>query len=129
MSDSAYGGKPPAQQHSDTSVAAAISVEDAIGIIESRVFDFIKRRGAKGATDQEIQDALKLAVNSEVPRRVALMHEGWVKDSGHRRENRSGRKAIVWIAVDLDEPMPAPGPSANPHSRRRYVGSSTARSP
>ena len=92
----AYDGRPPRQRHSDTSHEAADSVEVRLGRLQRQVLDYLARGGA---TDEEIQDRLNMAPNTERPRRRELQLNGLVRDSGERRLTRSGRKAVVWEAM------------------------------
>lgn len=89
----------PAQRHSPTSVAAAERAEPAAAATQRRaVLDFLRGRGADGATDEEIQVALSLNPSGERPRRIELVRGGFVRDSGTTRPTRSGCKAVVWTA-------------------------------
>jgi len=84
-----------AQEHSDTSVAAAGAIEPTAATLRMAVLGVIAATG--GATDEEIQAALGLAGNTQRPRRVELCEAGRVVDSGVRRPTKSGRQAAVWI--------------------------------
>jgi len=89
---------PPAQRHSDTSVAAADAIKPKAGTLRSRVH--IHLTGcADGATDEEMQSALLMNPSTQRPRRIELEAAGLVRDSGLRRRTRSGRKATVWEAT------------------------------
>lgn len=55
-----------------------------------------------GLTDEKIQDRLEIHGSSERPRRGELVRDGWVIDTGHRRDTRGGDPAIIWQYV----PMP-----------------------
>ena len=55
--------------------------------------------GGAGMTDEEIQADLGLRIPTQVARRRELVLLGFVQDSGRRRDNDSGRKAIVWCVV------------------------------
>jgi hypothetical protein len=68
-------------------------------ILRERVYAFIRDRGTFGATDQEIQHGLSLHEQSQGPRRNELVKASRVRNSGLRRETRSGRTAIVWVAA------------------------------
>jgi hypothetical protein len=67
--------------------------------IMREVLTFLRGQVDHGATDQEIQIALRIEGNTERPARVDLVKGGSVVDSGGWRLTRSGRKAIVWRAV------------------------------
>lgn len=88
----------PAQAHSDTSVAAADAIRPSATVIRSRVLRAIVAAGEAGATDEELQDGLVLSGSTQRPRRVELVAQGAVVDSGIRRKTRSGRQAVVWMA-------------------------------
>lgn len=83
---------------SDTSKAAAQAMPDASAAsLREHVYRYIKRQGAHGATDHEIQVALQLEGSTQRPRRVELVQQKRITDSGERRETPSGRKAAVWV--------------------------------
>ncbi len=52
-----------------------------------------------GLTADEAAALLKLSVLSIRPRFSELAADGKITDSGHRRQNESGRRAIVWLAT------------------------------
>lgn len=95
-----YTESLPRAPRSVTSTAAADSLAAPVTReMERRVLECLKRRGAWGGTDAELQDELGLAVSSEVPRRNALMNKGLIVDSGRTRPTRTGRSATVWVAA------------------------------
>jgi hypothetical protein len=69
----------------DTSRAAADSIEHALGRLEQAVFDAIAAAGEHGATDDEIEVALSLAHQTASARRRTLALAGRIVDSGQRR--------------------------------------------
>lgn len=87
---------PPAQRHSETSVAAAEAIKPSAGTLRERVYSFLLEFG--GHTDEQIQDALAMDPSTERPRRVELARAGLVEQVGEAR-TRSGRRAAVWGAV------------------------------
>ena len=97
---------PPAQR-AETSRLAAVSVASATGVMRLRVLTFLRDRGALGATDEEIADALQMAPNTARPRRCELADPARYGLTGAplivaapvRRQTRSGRTAIVWRAL------------------------------
>ena len=91
--------KPP-HNGTDASKLAAETMKPFIGQQRERVLQFIQQCGANGATDEEIQDALKMRGDSERPRRNRLVEWGRIRDSGNLRKTRSGRPATVWVAND-----------------------------
>lgn len=90
--------EPPAQQHSPTSIAAADKARHHVAIDRQQVLQYIIRAANHGATDDEIQEGLKMNPSTERPRRIELWHAKLVVDSGRTRPTRSGRQAIVWVA-------------------------------
>ena len=97
----AYDGRPPRQNHSETSHEAADSVEVRLGGLQRQVLDYL---ATGGATDEEIQDQLNMPPSTQRPRRRELQLHGLVRDSGIRRATRSGRRAVVWeVAVGAKE--------------------------
>ena len=92
-----YSNRAPCQVHSATSTAAADSIEPHISAMQQRVLDYLEWCG--GATDSEMQDALKLDPSTQRPRRRELQLAGRVQDSGLTRPTKSGRSAVVWVAV------------------------------
>jgi hypothetical protein len=103
---------PPARKNApETSRIAAGRIAGHAGPLRAAVLAMLLDRGEHGATDQEIQDALNLTSDTEVPRRWELAKAGAVVASGRNRKTRSNRPATVWIAVTFA--TPAPGASAD----------------
>jgi hypothetical protein len=77
--------------------------------LRSRVLAFLKSRGTRGATDREIEFALRVPPRANVrTRRKTLQREGLVRDSGETRRpvvdgQKLGRRATVWV-FDPHEP-------------------------
>lgn len=82
-----------------TSRAAGESIEAET--LRGSVWLSIHHEGAEGATDEELAERLGLAGNTARPRRRELAQRNLVADSGVRRLTRSGRQAIVWVAVEF----------------------------
>lgn len=95
-----YGGKPPHQSNSETSEAAADEIASSSRTIRFKVYAYIKRRGVRGATDEEVQIALKIQLQTEVPRRRELVLKGLIVDGGMKRRTVSRRLATVWVTPD-----------------------------
>lgn len=92
-----FGGVPPHQRHSDTSLDAALSVAADVPNLRDRVLACLLAH-PDGLTDEEMQAALSMNPNTQRPRRVELIEAGLVEDSGARRLTVAGRKAVVWRA-------------------------------
>ena len=88
---------PPFQGHSVTSRQAAESIAKPSRTLKSKVHQFIVSRGADGCTDEEVQTALEMNPSTQRPRRVDLVRDGVVEDSGKQRKTQSGRNATVWV--------------------------------
>jgi hypothetical protein len=86
------------------------------------VFNFIKERGASGATLQEIERGLSMPGNTVRPRRKELEKIGAVvaakmpNGETHLRPTRSGRMAIVWRAA-YDPSFWTPEAASNSNQR------------
>ena len=81
-----------------TSRAAAVSIADAVGMIESRILDFLRDRGTHGSTAEEAASALALRMQTASARISELGKSSRIMASGRTRATSSGRQAIVWIA-------------------------------
>lgn len=107
-----YGGTPPHQSHSETSTASANKIKDSARTLRFKVYAYIKKCGARGATDEEIQIALRMQLQTEVPRRRELIMKGLAVDSGIKRLTKSRRRATVWVAA---------GAYIEPEARKRTI--------
>ena len=88
----------PFQQHSVTSIEAAISIARALGPMELEILNLIEEcqvAGGNGVTDEEL--IIAFGSQSARPRRIYLTATGKVRDSGAVRKTRSGRNAVVWV--------------------------------
>lgn len=85
---------PPYQKHSPTSRAAAEAIKPKIGPLHRAIMEHLRAFG--GSTDEELQENLIIAQNTQRPRRRELQQAGLVIDSGRTRATRSGRQAVVW---------------------------------
>lgn len=83
-----------------TSVAAAASVAGVTGEARLRVLAFIRASGETGCTDEQCIDGTGMSPSTVRPRRVELVQQGYVRDSGRTRETRSRRAAVVWVATE-----------------------------
>lgn len=82
--------------HPATSKLAAQRILPASGTQRQNVLDELLAIFPDGLTDEEIQDELVMNANAQRPRRLELVEQGWVEDSGKRRKTMSGLDAIVW---------------------------------
>ena len=91
--------EPPAQRHSRTSIAAAEQIEPRSETLRRAVLDYLRQCGENGATDEQMQESLAMNPSTQRPRRIELVELGLVRDSGRTGLTRSGRKAVLWVAV------------------------------
>ncbi|HYE78409.1 MAG TPA: hypothetical protein VEI97_10505 [bacterium] len=89
----------PYQPHSETSRAAAESVQGNVATWRALVLQYIQSMDERGCTDEEGSEALGLGPSTYRPRRCELVEAGQVRDSGKTRLGKSGRKMTVWIAT------------------------------
>jgi len=88
-----------------TSEAAAESANPQVATaIRESVFLAIKAAGENGLTDEQMQEQLGLASNTQRPRRWELSHKGRIRQSG-TRETKTGWQATVWVANEVPVPM------------------------
>jgi predicted HTH transcriptional regulator len=78
----------------DTSKAAASSINPDINLLRGKVLECL--RHFKHLTADECAGFLDIDKLSIRPRFTELKEQGLVVDTGERRKNKSGRKAIVW---------------------------------
>jgi len=83
-----------------TSILAANDAYPKSGTNRRKVYEYILAQGLRGATDQEMEKALKIDGNTIRPSRGSLVKDGWLIDSGTTRPNDKGHACIVWRAVE-----------------------------
>jgi hypothetical protein len=104
----------PPHVDTDTSLEAAVAIEEKVGRLQAMILEHIRDRGARGATDDELEIALRLQHQTVSARRRELVLKGLICDSGERRQTRSGCMAIVWVpgagdaGEEIDEGPPVP---------------------
>ena len=89
----------PGHRAVDTSIEAA----DAIGSVSARyerlALARIKAAGEQGCTTVELADTLGVERSTIQPRTSELRRKHLIDDSGRRRCNPNGKRAIVWVAI------------------------------
>ncbi len=94
---------PPTAPHvagSETSKAAAEQITPHVSWLQGIVLEFIRYRGAYGATDAEIVEELETDPSTARPRRVELRDAGLIVDSGCTRPSPSKHPMTVWVAKE-----------------------------
>lgn len=81
----------------DTTLSARDQIKSKRLTLRDKVLNYITQAGDRGATDEELQQVLFMAGNTERPRRDELLSMGLIRDSGRRRKTSSNRDAIVWV--------------------------------
>lgn len=89
----------PGFKDRQTSREAAGAIEGRAPTLRDRCAGVVRQRGAQGCTADEAADLLGETILSIRPRFTELLRLGFIKDSGERRANASGRRAKVMIAV------------------------------
>ena len=99
-----YNGTPPHQAHSETSKEAAIAALPNAATYRARILEFIRKRGAEGATSDECQAEFQLAHQTGSARVAELLQGGFIIESGRRRKTRRGRDADVLVIAPPGTP-------------------------
>lgn len=91
----------PGHRHIDTSIAAAEDLAPRLGRLQHQALSAIREAGWIGLTADELAEVLGLERYTIQPRTTELRRKGLIEDSGQRRPNRTGKRAIVWTASRL----------------------------
>lgn len=89
----------PCAKDSETSAAAAESMEPVAGTLRGQILGLL-RNYPPGFTCEELELALKLRHQTTSPRLWEMQRQGLVRQSDARRKTTSGRLAVVWVAED-----------------------------
>jgi hypothetical protein len=99
----------PGHQHTDTSLEAAQSIAVNAGTLRQSCLDALTQRS--GTADQ-IAARLSESILTIRPRIAELRRLGFIRDTGTRLPNTSGRSAIVWEIIPpltcVDKTLPSP---------------------
>ncbi len=87
----------PYVRGSSTSLAAAVSLGDR-NPMRKRIMEYLASTG--GATDEQMQIGLDMKASTQRPRRIELVEQGRVKDSGRYALTSSKRKATIWVCCE-----------------------------
>ena len=94
---------PPYVKTSDTSKAAAKELSPKKCAMDRQAIMDALRASPLGLTDWEIHAITKIDESSCRPRRIDLVRQKRVYDSGRRGITPSGRKAVIWVALRVDK--------------------------
>ena len=105
VDDHPYGGLPPFQAHSQTSLEAALSVMTTAATDRKRILEFIRSRDPfPGASSDECQVEFGLTHQTGSARVSELLQMGLIIESGRKRKTRAGRNADVYVIAPPGTP-------------------------
>lgn len=93
----------PGHRGVSTSVEAANDLAPKLGRLQSAAYAAIKAADFVGLTADELAASLDVDRYTIQPRTSELKLRRMIRDSGMRRRNASGKRAIVWVALTDDE--------------------------
>jgi predicted transcriptional regulator len=88
----------PAEGRTDTSADAASSIRTLTARVQRAAYHAIAEMGSHGLTTDELAARLGMERTTVQPRTSELRRLGRIIDSGQRRHNRNGKRAIVWTS-------------------------------
>jgi hypothetical protein len=91
----------PGWKGAETSHAAAIAMSGVTARVQRAVLLAIRERGPTGLTCCELAQRLGMERTTVQPRTSELRRLGLIRDSGQRRFNPNGKRAIVWVAKEV----------------------------
>lgn len=89
----------PGHRGVDTSIDTAKAIASVSAPFQRMALLAIQEVGARGLTSQELADRTGIDFATIQPRTTELRRKGLIRDSGQRRLNRNGKRAIVWTAA------------------------------
>lgn len=107
MTQQLYPFQPGTKELSGTSAEAAESMKGHAGTLRGLVLETMRTSPlrAMGWTTDEMAEFLNTSILSIRPRFSELKALGMIYDTGERRLNNSGRKAVVWHCLKPSEQM------------------------
>lgn len=100
--------QPSKRKHhvTPTSRNAAESMQCAAERQGERILEFIRARGPRGATREEIEQTLRMSGNSTRPRCKELLKRGAIKLADFKRPTAAGRDAEVLVVCERSTTAP-----------------------
>lgn len=95
-----YRGKAPFVKGSDTSEAAAESIEPRKGNYQYEVLRYIRQMRSWGSTADQVEEKLGIPLNTVRPRLRELEDMGFIVKTPTKRPTRSGRGARVYVSYE-----------------------------
>lgn len=95
----------PGHRGVSTSIEAAEALAPKLGRLQRLAAATITGAGEYGLTADELAARLDLDRWTIQPRTTELRRKGIIRDSGRRRANRTGKRAIVWVASPAELPL------------------------
>jgi hypothetical protein len=99
MDDRTYPDTP-GHRGIETSVEAADAIAPATGRLQTMAYGAIRAAGPQGLTADELAAVINVSRWAIQPRTTELRRKLLITDSGMRRRNVTGKRAIVWVAVE-----------------------------
>ena len=96
----------PGHRGIDTSVIAAGSIAPSVGRLQRLVLASVTEAGWHVRTTNELAHCLDLERSSIQPRTSELRAQRLIIDSGRRRRNANGKRAIVWTTPEHEDRPP-----------------------
>ena len=81
-----------------TSMAAAVDQAGKAGTKRRAIYQFVLARGTKGATREEVEEALRMLTQTACGRLNDLEKAGLLIDSGRERTGHTGSAGKIYIA-------------------------------
>ena len=91
----------PGHRGVDTSIAAAVDLAPKVGRLQAMVDAAVVAAGAQGLTADECCEVFGLDRWTVQPRTSELKLRGLIRDSQQRRQNKTGKSAIVWSLLSM----------------------------
>lgn len=92
----------PGHRGIETSVEAADAIVPAAGRLQKMAYGAIRDAGSNGLTADELAATIGVSRWAIQPRTTELRRKHLITDSGQRRLNVTGRRAIVWTAIEKE---------------------------